>query len=50
MIKKIEQLEELQKNHEFMGHCDPICPLAARKPAAAAAHSALRPQVNFVSS
>jgi hypothetical protein len=49
MMKKIKQLEELQKNHESMGHWDPICPLAARRPAAADACPALRPQVNFMS-
>jgi hypothetical protein len=48
MMKKIEQLEELQKNCESMGHWDTICPSAACKPAVADAHPALRPQVNYV--
>jgi hypothetical protein len=46
MMKKIEQLQEVQKNCESMG---PIRPSAARKPAAAAASPASRPQLNFVS-
>jgi hypothetical protein len=33
-----------------MGHWNPICPSAACKPAAAVAHPASHPQVNFVSS
>jgi hypothetical protein len=40
MMEKIDKLEELQKSRESMGHWDPICPLAAHKPAATAARPA----------
>jgi hypothetical protein len=49
MMKKIEQLEEVQKNRDSVGHQCPIRPLTAHKLAAAATHPALRPEVNFVS-
>jgi hypothetical protein len=50
MMKRIEQLEELQKNRESMDHWDPIHPEAARTSTAADAHPASRREVNFVSS
>jgi hypothetical protein len=50
LMEKIDQLEELQKNRESIGHWGPICPSAACKLAAAAARPASRPQVNFGSS
>jgi hypothetical protein len=48
MMKKIEQLEEVQKNHESMGHWYPNHSLAARKPVPADARPASRPQINLV--
>jgi hypothetical protein len=48
MMKKIEQLEEVQKIQESMGHQYPNRPSVARKPAAANECPAPRPQINFV--
>jgi hypothetical protein len=49
MMRKIEQLEEVQKICEPMGHQYPNRPTAARKPATADAHPASCPQINLVS-
>jgi hypothetical protein len=49
MMRKIEQLEEVQKICKPMGHQYPNHPLATCKPAAADARPASWPQINLIS-
>jgi hypothetical protein len=49
MMRKIEQLEEVYKTREPMGHQYPDHPSDVRKPAAADVRPASRPQINLVS-